>query len=172
MARTQAVKRKPQRKKQIEAQESSWFNKSVFWAMFFVACASSITACSLITQQLKSEAAVHSGVVKVTLPEDSLAGTSDAHIHLENNLGQALINTHLMQHHQVGDLEKVFKCSNLNGKIYTCKVIESVPVKIAPQNTLKKTEKLTEEKDPEVEPEFIDEATPLKPQKKKWEPFK
>ena len=171
MARTQAVKRKPQRKKQIEAEESSWFNKSVFWAMFFVACASSITACSLLTQQLKSEE-----VKTVTMPEDSLSSAPDGHIHLENNLGQALINTHLMQHHQVGDLEKVFKCSNLNGKIYTCKVIESVPVKKPPKDTLKKTEKSPEEKkpepEPEVEPEFIDEAAPLKPQKKKWEPFK
>jgi hypothetical protein len=175
MARTQATTKRKPRKKPVAKQDSVWFNKSVFWAMFLVAISSTITACSLITKQIKADPATE---VIVSLPNETISvPEADGHIHLERNIGQALMNSHLLQHHQVGELEKVFKCSNLNGKIYTCKVIESVevaPVKKNPKPEIKpEAAKAAPEK--AVEPEFVDESVPEEvpvKKKKRWNPFK
>lgn len=180
MARTQATTKRKPRKKPVAKQDSVWFNKSVFWAMALVAICSTITACSLITKQINAEPPTE---VIVSLPNENIsvpteALKADGHIHLEKNIGAALMNSHLLQHHQVGELEKVFKCSNLNGKIYTCKVIESVevaPVKKNPKPEIVYIKPKAAEAAPEkaVEPEFVDESVPEEvPVKKKWNPFK
>lgn len=175
MVRKVTTKRKP-RAKAVAKEESSWFNKSVFWAMFVVMVCSVVTACSMITQTGISDI-----LPRDTVPTDEgtviispiITDRPDGHIHLEKNIGQALLNSHILQHHQLDSNEILMKCSDLNGKIYTCQLVKSPEVTPIPQKKTEKSvvikKKVVVEKD--VEPEFIDEEELSKP-RKKWNPFK
>jgi hypothetical protein len=140
MASKMAKKAPVKRKKKAVQPESSWFNKSVFYSVCMVALASTVTACSLLTQKIDAtnnkpveEIAIvetvntdiildNPNVIVTRLPETIIVEDKvQAHTHGEN--GAALMKQHIEQYHNYSETETVFKCHNLNGKIFSCKVI-------------------------------------------------
>jgi len=176
MAKATVTKRTSTRKKKVVEPESTWFNKSVFYGMLVLTLASTITACSMIAGKAfkapdiqvvdinpvnKDVILDNKKVVVTKLPDNSITvGDSDAHMTLHKSFNfQGLIDKHVETHHNYSETETVFKCHNLNGKIYSCKIILI-------EDVTKKTI------DPDIIiPETKKEITEPKSKKKFWNPF-
>ena len=176
MAKATVTKRTSTRKKKVVEPESTWFNKSVFYGMLVLTLASTVTACSMIAGkafkapdiQVVDMSPVNTdvildnpNVVVTRLPDNSITvGDSDAHMTLHKSFNfQGLIDKHVETHHNYSDTETVFKCHNLNGKIYSCKIIL---IEDVTKQTI----------DPDIIiPEIKKEIAEPKSKKKSWNPF-
>ena len=149
-----------------KAEESSWFNKSVFYAMAMLALASTITACSLLTGVLFSDNDTISGsvdsspIVVEVVPEPKIEdGTKEPSVSIIS--AADLIANHLAISHQIGTDEILFKCHQLAGNLYSCKIVQG---KKPDPNAEKPEVEIPNEK-----PEKGHEASEEKPD---WDPFK
>ena len=159
------MRKKVTQKKVIKAEESSWFNKAVFYSVVLVAICSTATACTLILRGLDGNDRISSGVdsspvVAEVVSEPKIEdGTKEPSVSIIS--AADLIESHLKISHRIDDKEILFKCHNLAGSLYSCKIVQGKK----PDPNVEKPEVEI----PKEEPEKGHEASEEKPD---WDPFK
>ena len=149
--------RKTVKKKKVE-EESSWFNKPVFFSMGIVALASTITACTLLTMVLPDgEDSISQSPPRVSVTEEASKEPGPAMI-----LGADLIENHLAISHkplplyELDEKEILFKCYHLAEFRYSCKLVQGQDPELSSTQEIKDTPQ-----SPEAEKE----------EKENWKPF-
>ena len=146
------------------ATESSWFNKSVFYSVVVLAICSTATACTLLLKGLDVNDRISSGVdsspiVVEVAPEVNIEeGSKEPGLAMIS--ATDLIANHLAISHSIDGKEILFKCHNLAGALYSCKIVQG------------KAPNLKSDEIPTVEIEEPSVEKELDVEEKEWDPFR